>query len=217
MSAPAADGPDVPVPPGAAAKTALDIAAAPPREVERAERFTDEDLHALCEATHAAIIEGGGFGWVTPPGHRALESYYRGVLLVPERSLFLARLNGTVVGAAQLVRPPRNNEAQAFAATLMHSFVAPYARGHGLARLLTGHVEDSARALGYQVLNLDVRETQAAALRLYESMGFARWGVHPAYARVGGKTVRGFYYYKLLQVPARRRAETADAAEDTGT
>jgi ribosomal protein S18 acetylase RimI-like enzyme len=180
----------------------------PTMSVERAEAFTDDDLHALCEATHAAIIEGGGFGWVHPPGHRSLESYYRGVLLVPERQLFLARLAGSVVGSAQLVRPPRNNEAQAFAATLMHSFIAPYARGHGLARLLTRSVEEAARTSGYHVLNLDVRETQAAAIRLYESLGFVRWGVHPSYARVGGKTIRGFYYYKLLKGPGRRR-ETA--------
>ena len=173
--------------------------------VERVEAFTDDDLHALCEATHAAIIEGGGFGWINPPGQRSLESYYRGVLLVPERHLFLARLDGTVVGSAQLVRPPRNNEAQGFAATLMHSFIAPYARGHGLARLLTQHVEEAARAAGYHVLNLDVRETQTVAIRLYESLNFVRWGVHPSYARVSGKTIRGFYYYKLLKGSARRR------------
>ncbi len=169
--------------------------------VEKVESFTDEDLHALCEATHAAIIEGGGFGWVNPPGRRSLESYYRGVLLVPERALFIVRLNSVPVGAAQLVRPPRNNEAQSFAAALMHSFTAPYARGHGLARLLTRHVEEAARAMKMHVLNLDVRETQTAAIRLYKLMGFVRWGVHPAYARVGGKTIRGFYYYKLLKRP----------------
>ena len=75
------------------------------------------------------------------------------------------------------MRPPRNNEAQAFAAHLMHSFIAPYARGHGLARMLTLGVEERARELGYHVLNLDVRETQEAAIRLYESLGFIRWGV----------------------------------------
>jgi ribosomal protein S18 acetylase RimI-like enzyme len=187
------------------AASPTDLPPAPLRAVERAESFDDEDdLHALCEATHAAIIDGGGFGWLSPPGHRALESYYRGILLVPERALFLARLDGVVVGAAQLVRPPRNNEAQAFAATLMHSFVAPYARGHGIATLLTQQVEEAARALGYQVLNLDVRETQTVARRLYESLGFVRWGEHPAYARVDGRTVRGLYYYKLLQPQALR-------------
>jgi len=167
--------------------------------VERIIEFTEDDLHALCEATDAAIIDGGGFGWVNPPGRRALETYFRGVLLVPERELFVARLNGTIVGSAHLVRPPRNNEAQAFAAHLMHAYIAPYARGHGLARLLTLGVEERARELGYHVLNLDVRETQEAALRLYESMGYVRWGIHPDYALVRGKVIQGYYYYKRLR------------------
>ena len=169
--------------------------------VERIEVFTDEDLHALCEATHAAIIEGGGFGWVRPPERRSLEAYFRGLLLVPERQVFVARLNATIVGSAQLVRPPRNNEAQAFGAQLMHSFIAPYARGHGLARLLTLRVEEAARAMKFQVLNLDVRETQEAAIHLYETLGYQRWGEHPLYARVRGKNVRGLFFYKLLQPP----------------
>ena len=113
--------------------------------VERVTDFTEDDLAALCEATDAAIIEGGGFGWVHPPGRQALERYYRGVLLVPERELFIAWQDGVAVGSAQLVRPPRNNEAQAFSAQLMHSFIAPYARGHGLAKLLTTRVEEGDR------------------------------------------------------------------------
>ena len=174
-------------------------AAAPPSSAERVSRFSDEDLHDLCEAADAAIIDGGGFGWVSPPGRASLERYFKGVLLVPERELFCARLDGRMVGSAQLVRPPKNNEAQAFAANLMHSFIAPFARGHGLARLLTQRVEEGARALGYHLLNLDVRETQHAAIALYESMGYIRWGVHPMYARVAGRTIRGVYYYKVLK------------------
>jgi ribosomal protein S18 acetylase RimI-like enzyme len=170
--------------------------------VERVSELDEDELHALCEATDQAIIEGGGFGWVKSPGRQALERYFRGVLLVPERELFVARFEGSVVGSAQLVRPPRNNEAQAFAATLMHSYIAPYARGHGLARMLTRRVEEGARALGYHVIDLDVRETQSAAIRLYESLGYIRWGEHPFYARVSGKTVRGFFYYKLLKPKA---------------
>ena len=112
------------------------------------------------------------------------------MLLVPERELFVARLDGAIVGSAHLVRPPRNNEAQAFAAHLMHSYIAPYARGHGLARMLTAAVEERARELGYHVLNLDVRETQEAAIRLYELLGYIRWGVHPEYALVRGKIDR---------------------------
>ena len=108
----------------------------PKLTVECATRLDDDDLHALCEATDAAILDGGGFGWVTPPGRQALERFFRGVILVPERDLFIGRADGLITGSAQLVRPPRNNEAQAHAAVFMHAFVAPYARGHGLARLM---------------------------------------------------------------------------------
>jgi RimJ/RimL family protein N-acetyltransferase len=171
--------------------------------VERVSGFNGDDLAMLCEATNAAIIDGGGFGWVNAQTRTALETYFNGVLLVPERVLFVARLDGVVVGSAQLVRPVRNNEAQAFAARLEHAFIAPYARGHGLSRTMTLRVEDAARGLGYHVLNLDVRETQEVAIALYESMGYVRWGVHPCYARSGGRTVRGVHYYKVLQAGGR--------------
>ncbi len=173
------------------------------RLVERLTDLSEDDLGALCEAANAAIIDGGGFGWVQPQARSSLESYFKGTMLVPERELFVARLDGIIVGSAQLVRPARNNEARAFAADLQHSFIAPYARGHGLAREMTARVEESARSLGYHLLNLDVRESQDAAIALYESMGYIRWGIHPAYARVSGRTVRGIFYYKLLQPGGR--------------
>lgn len=177
--------------------------------VERVTEISAHDMAELCEATDAAIIEGGGFGWVEPQGRAALERHFRGVLLVPERELFLARLDGMVVGSAQLVRAPRNNEAQAFAAQLTHAYIAPYARGFGLARLLVARVEERAAALGHRVLNLDVRETQATAISLFEALGYVRWGTHPCYARVRGQTVAGHFYYKLLE-PGRGRS-TAQA------
>jgi ribosomal protein S18 acetylase RimI-like enzyme len=177
----------------------LGSASAPVLAVERIERLHDDDLNALCEAANAAILDGGGFGWVNPPGQEALERYFRGVVLVPERELFVGRADGVITGSAQLVRPPRNNEAQSFAGALMHSFVAPFARGQGLARLMMLRMEDRARAQGVRVLNLDVRETQEAAIALYESLGYVRWGIHPEYARVRGQIIRGFFYTKALR------------------
>ncbi len=173
--------------------------------VERLRAFDGDDLEDLCEATVAAIEESGGFGWVKAPARHVLEAYWNGVLLVPERALFVARLNGTVCGAVQLVSPPKNNEAQAFAAQLTGNFLAPWSRGHGLARRMIEAVEDGARAAGFAILNLDVRATQEAAIGLYETMGFQRWGTHPAYARVDGKVIPGHYYFKRLAGRAKGR------------
>src|SRR3546814_6504918 len=80
--------------------------------VDRLTGFYGPDLHDLCDAAEAAILHRGGFGWLSPPPRQAMEAYWQGVLLVPERELFVGRLDGTIAGSAQLVRPPRNNEAQ---------------------------------------------------------------------------------------------------------
>lgn len=170
----------------------------PATEVEKLTEFNGADLHDLCDAAEAAITDGGGFGWLTPPTRHVMEAYWKGVLLVPERDLFVARLDKTVAGSAQLVRPPRYNEAQATVGQLTTSFIAPWARGHGLARMVVLAVEGAAKAAGLQILNLDVRETQEAAITLYQSMGYRRWGTHPFYALVNGRWQTGFYYYKDL-------------------
>lgn len=177
---------------------------APTMTVERCERLSDGDLFELCEATNASIIEGGGFGWLEPQSQDVLMRHFRGVLLVPERELFLARLDQRVVGSAQLVRPPRNNEAQAISAQLTHAYIAPYARGFGLARQLIRFVEERAAALGHRVLNLDVRETQSAAIQIFEALGYVRWGTHPAYARVKGRIVQGHFFHRRLDAPRKR-------------
>ena len=166
--------------------------------VDRIETLKGADLHDLCDAADDAIKAGGGFGWVEPPPRDVMERYWKGVLMVPERILFVGRLDGVICASAQLVKPPRNNEAQAHAANLTTSFVAPWARGHGLARLLTLAVEKEALDGGFRILNLDVRETQDAAITLYESLGFKRWGTHPFYALVNGRRLAGYFYAKHL-------------------
>ena len=170
----------------------------PTTAVEEIKKFSNTDLEDLCEAADAAIQAGGGFGWLTPPPRHILEAYWKGVLVVPERRLFVGRLDRTIVGSAQLVRPPRNNEAQSQWAQMTTHFVAPYARGHGLARAMLVAVETAARAAGVGVLNLDVRDTQAAAIQLYLSLGYQHWGSHPHYARVEGKSLAGLFFFKEL-------------------
>jgi ribosomal protein S18 acetylase RimI-like enzyme len=172
--------------------------ASPTTSVEELTEFHGTDLNDLCDAASAAISEGGGFGWVRRPPRHIMEAYWKGLLLVPDRKLFVARIDGTIAGSAILVRPPRNNEAQSHAAQLTGTFIAPWARGHGLSVMLIELVEETARGLGVEVLNLDVRETQARAIQVFESLGFRRFGSHPAYARVDGKLIAGYFYWKPL-------------------
>ncbi len=172
--------------------------------IETMNHLNERDLEDLCEATDDAIIDGNGFGWLKPPPRRILESYWKGVLLVPERELLCARLDERIVGSIQLLKPPPNNEAGAHIATLSTFFIAPWARGHGLARGLLADAEHAARAQGFEVLDLDVRASQTAAIRLYENAGFRRWAVKPGYARIDGTYVDGYFYTKSLKSTAQR-------------
>lgn len=172
--------------------------AKPVTSVEQVRELSAADLNDLCDATDAAIEGGGGFGWVKLPAREVLERYWQGVLTMPARMMFVARLDGVICGSVQLVMPPKNNEAQSFSVQLTANFMAPWARGHGLARMLIETAEQKARAAGYSVINLDVRETQEAAIKLYESLGYTSLGVHPYYARVDGNVVKGRYYFKVI-------------------
>ena len=167
-------------------------------KIEKVSKLPKRGLSELCAAASEAIEDGAGFGWLRPPQRQDFERYWQGVVLVPERALFVGRLDGVIGGSVQLVSPPPQKEAWAFGCLIDTHFVAPWARGHGMARALLEAVEEEARARDFKVINLSVRETQEAALSLYETLGFKRWGSHPRYALVDGKTVAGHYYCKEL-------------------
>ncbi|MAF97162.1 MAG: GNAT family N-acetyltransferase [Micavibrio sp.] len=170
--------------------------------VEKIESLSLPDLNDLCDATDAAIEGGGGFGWLELPARETLERYWQGVIAMPARILLVARLDGVICGTCQLWKPPHNNEAQAHIIQLTTNFVAPWARGHGLSKMLVQHAEKTARDEGFSVLNLDVRETMTRAIEVYESLGFIRFGTHPFYVKTQNQIIKGHYYYKAVDPKA---------------
>lgn len=170
----------------------------PHAEIARVRELSPADLNDLCDATDSAIENGGGFGWVKLPSRDLLERYWHGVMAMPSRMLFVARLDGVICGTAQLILPARNNEAQSFAASMMTVFIAPWARGRGLSRRLVEEIETAAREEGIGVITVDVRETLTTAVALYEKMGYVHFGTNPVYARIDGQFIPGRYYYKII-------------------
>lgn len=177
------------------------------------------DLNDLCDATDEAILAGGGFGWVHLPNRNILERYWQGVLAMPFRRLFVARLDNVICGAALLTFPPANNEAQAFTAQLSGLFIAPWARGQGLSRRLLDLIEKTAQRSGYAVINLDVRSSQDTAIRLYESAGYTLVGTNPHYAVIDDRFVAGRYYTKMVQslgqAQTARKSGSADPTDES--
>ena len=164
--------------------------------VEKCARLSSGDMEELCRATEESIRDGIGFNWASTPAQEKLESYWKGVILVPNRTLFIARLEGAVAGAIQLVRPTASQELTAFGASVDKHFIAPFARGHGLAKALLHAAEIEALQHGHSVVFLSVRASQEAALHLYAKQGYERWGINERYEQVNGEFVTGHYFYK---------------------
>lgn len=166
--------------------------------VERVKEFDAADLHDLCDAADAAIESGGGFGWLTPPDRHKMEGFWNGITLIPERFLWVGRLDGIMCSAVQLQRAPKNNEAQRYIGKVSTLFTAPWARGYGLSGKLLEAADDGAQKLGMKALHLDIRSTQGAGIAVIEKHGFERIGENPYYAEIDGAWVPGVYFTKKL-------------------
>lgn len=171
-------------------------------EVKKVTSLNSMDLSDLADATIATMNETLGFNVGTSNINSIERSkisfYWEGVLLVPERLLFVAKLDGVIAGSVQLVLPSPSNQTSAFSANIDNHFVAPWARGHGLSNLLMEHAEAEAKKHGISILKLSVRETREAAIKVFEKRGFVQWGKLPKYELDQGKIVAGKFYYKEL-------------------
>ena len=79
------------------------------------------------------------------------------------------------------------------ACEIKRMYVAPQARGEGVARRLLGALEDTARSLGYVVARLDTGHLQPGARHLYESAGYV------AIENFNGNPVATFFGEKGLR------------------
>ena len=141
-------------------------------EVKKIKVFEKGELEELTSATMNAIQEGIGFGWIKRPAKNKVIEYWRGVILVPNRWLFVGKYKGVISGSIQVVTFSSTNEAAIFRVFIDTHFVATWARGHGLAK---------------------------RAINLYEQLGFKLWGKLPVYHKLSnGNMVSGNYYYKEL-------------------
>ncbi len=168
-------------------------------KVEKREKFLKGELEELTTATMDAIKEGIGFGWVTLPPRNKVKDYWQGVLLVPNRDLFIGKYKEIVSGSIQVVTFSSTNEAAIFRVFIDTHFVATWARGHGLAKLLIETAEKECIKKKYTHVLLDVRDTQKRAINLYKQMGYKLWGTLPVYHKLkNGNMVSGNYFYKVL-------------------
>ncbi len=166
--------------------------------VDTINKLSDVDLADLCNITEQAINAGGGFGWLRVPTRDVLNEYWNKITDDNLNNLIVGRLNGVIAGAIQLSYEAPNIESRKNIASIKRHFVAPWARGYGLAKSMIDFAERKAKEENIKSIQLAVRETQEAAIQLFANKDYKVWGENPYYAFINGSFIKGIYFYKNL-------------------
>lgn len=150
-----------------------DLHPLPPLRLERV-AYGDPDALRLVEQVQAEYVERYGTPDQSPLDPLMFEP--------PAGSFFVGYLDDEAVATGAW----RRSEVEVFGAgstvEVKRMYVAPQARGRGLARVVLAHLEATARESGAEALVLETGLKQPEAIALYESSGYVR--------------VPGFGYYK---------------------
>jgi GNAT superfamily N-acetyltransferase len=149
-------------------------------------RFVAEALDGLAGAAlmreYAAVIAGLYPGWTPDVAPRARPEDFS----APGGRFIVAYDGERPVGCGGIKRLDENS------CELKRLYVAPDARGRGLARRLVEALERAARDLGYTVVRLDTGARQPEALALFSSAGYGETGDY------NGNEVAAHWFEKRL-------------------
>lgn len=147
-----------------------------------------------------AVVHGASVNFVQPMTRQKAEHWWDGALASharDERVLFAALDDGRIVGSVQLILAGQEN--QAFRADIGKLLVLSSARRQGIGAMLMQAAEAEAQRLGRQLLTLDT-ETGSDGERLYERLGWTRFGIVPGYATSADGSHRAdcSFFYKQV-------------------
>jgi len=148
---------------------------------------TPEDWPAIWPFFHEIVAAGETFTY--PLDLQEADAADWWLLKPPNRTVVAVADDGTVLGTAKMNKNHMGNGSHIASASYM---VDPRHSGQGVGRALCEYTIDWARTAGYRAMQFNaVVESNTAAVRLYESLGFEILGTlpegfdHPAKGYVG--------------------------------
>jgi ribosomal protein S18 acetylase RimI-like enzyme len=126
----------------------------------------------------------------------------------PDRAVFGAFEDSRLAGIAGLAR--ESGRKVAHKAVLWGVYVAPEFRSRSLGRqLVTAALEHAGALPGLRQVNLGVNATNAAAIALYRSLGFAPYGYERGFMCIDGELHDEILMVHVLAQGASRDTDTA--------
>jgi ribosomal protein S18 acetylase RimI-like enzyme len=163
----------------------------------------DDKLRAeVARVVTAVTLQRGAVGWTGVPSGPSIAAWLDEILVAVragQARFAVVLLAGRIEALGRWER--YRKETVALNADVQQVMVHPRARGHGLARVLVDALVADAREHGVEVLTLDVRGNNHAAMALYESCGFRVSGRLPDFVAVGNERWDRVLYAQDLRRP----------------
>jgi GNAT superfamily N-acetyltransferase len=131
------------------------------------------DVEAIIRLHEQDELGGHGDAW-TPENRPAYEAAFAAIDRNPDTKLFVAVLNGAVIGTFQLTFIPNLTGRGALRVKIESVKVESRMRSKGIGARMMAFAEQEALARGARLLELSSNKTRTAAHRFYERIGFAR-------------------------------------------
>lgn len=108
--------------------------------------------------------------------------------------MFVAKVDGKIVGDASLNRLPRRmNHRGDFGIAVVKEYW-----NQGIGSRLLKKILNFAKYNEFKIIDLQVRSDNLSAIHLYEKYGFKKIGTHPAFLEIDNKYVSFDYMYLEL-------------------
>lgn len=131
------------------------------------------DLSVLVPLVQAVAATGGAVGWLQVPPPKEVTAWACGLIDQGTSLLLVTEGAGAVgCGACTRMAGPVLRNVASVSKVMTH----PDARGRGVADAVVAWLVASARSAGVELLTLDARGNNHAALRLYGRHGFVVTG-----------------------------------------
>lgn len=155
--------------------------------------FTPEGTEALFDLFNKSILHGGTIGFLKPMTRRRAQEYFEYL----KRGIHTGDIIAVVAGGKPLdgfglIRRDVE-ELQRHCFEMGRVMVRPEVQRHGLGAAIVQRLLAEARRRKVEVLWLDVRITNVAAIELFQKLGFRTWGIFPDRIKTGRSYVDVLY------------------------
>ena len=127
-----------------------------------------------------------------PLSEKEEEAYLLNVQNSADEIMLVAKEKGRIIGIASLSRLPRRMKHRGeISICVLQAFW-----NRGIGRRLLIDILDLARQQSFEIIDLQVRSDNSAAIHLYKKFGFEKIGTHPAFFKIGNEEI-SFDYMTL--------------------